>query len=78
MELGIFVGQPGDGPRTRQAAGVHSIRSQAVTPKLDIRQNTFSHRVVGPWNSLPDKVKRVLTKAGSYEWARGRRTGGSQ
>ena len=46
-----------------------------MKPRLDIRRNTFSQRVVGPWNSLPDRVKGVTTvdgfKAGYDEWVGG-------
>ena len=75
VEPGALFGLPGDGLRTRQTAGVHPIRTQAVKPKLDIRRNTFSQRVVAPWNSLPDRVKEVLTvdrfNVGYDEWVRG-------
>ena len=75
VEPGALFGLPGDGLRTRQTAGVHPIRTQAVKPKLDIRRNTFSQRVVAPWNSLPDRVKEVPTvdsfKMGYDEWVRG-------
>ena len=76
---GMLFGLPGDGLRTRLAAGVHPIRLQAVRPKLDIRRNTFSQRVVSTWNSLPDRLKEVLTvdgfKAGYDAWVSGGRVG---
>ena len=50
-----------------------------VNPKLDIRRNSFSQRVVTPWNALPARVKGVLTvegfKVGYDEWVRGGRVG---
>ena len=66
---------PDEDRRTRQTAGAYSIRTQTVKPRLDIRRNAFSQRVVGPWNSLPDRVKGVTTvdgfKAGYDEWVGG-------
>ena len=76
---GMLFDLPGEGLRTRLAAGVHHIRPQAVRPKLDIRRNTFSQRVVSTWNSLPDRLKEVLTvdgfKAGYDAWVSGGRVG---
>jgi hypothetical protein len=46
-------------PRTRQAAGVHHIRAQAVRPKLDIKRFSFSQRVLSIWNLLPESLKGV-------------------
>jgi len=61
------------------AAGVHPIRTQLVKPKLDIRRNCFSQRVVNPWNAPPARVKGVLTvegfKVGYDEWVSGGRVG---
>ena len=71
--------EDGTGLQTRQAAGVHPIRTQLVRPKLDIRRNTFSQRVVTPWNALPARVKGVLTvegfKVGYDEWVSEGRVG---
>ena len=81
VEPGVIFGLGGDGPgpRTRQAAGTHHIQKQAVQPKLDIRRNSFSQRVVSTWNSLPDSLKGVQTvlafKIGYDEWVRGGRLG---
>ena len=75
VDPGVLFTLPGEERLTRQTAGVHPIRSQVVKPKLDIRRNTFSQRVVTPWNSLPDRVKAVGTvdgfKAMYDEWVRG-------
>ena len=69
----------GAGARTRHAAGVHPLREQSVRPKLDIRRHTFSQRVVGTWNSLPNSLKGVGTvegfKMGYDEWVSGGRGG---
>ena len=69
----------GPGSRTRVTVGVHPIRAQAVRPRLDIRRNTFSQRVVSTWNSLPDSVKGELTvegfKMGYDRWMSGGRVG---
>ena len=66
----------GPGLRTRLTAGIHPI---CVRPRLDIRRNTFSQRVVSTWNSLPDSVKGVLTvdgfKMGYDRWMSGGRVG---
>ena len=71
--------EDGTGLQTRQAAGVHPIRTQLVRPKLDIRRNTFSQRVVTPWNALPARVKGVLTvegfKVGYDKWVSEGRVG---
>ena len=81
VEPGMIFGLGGDGPgpRTRQAAGTHHIQKQAAQPKLDIRRNSFSQRVVSTWNSLPDSLKGVQTvlafKIGYDEWVRGGRLG---
>ena len=77
----IFFDLAGEGPglRTRQAAGAHPIRAQAVRPKLDIRRFSFSQRVVSTWNQLPDSLKGVGTvlafKIGYDEWVSGGRLG---
>ena len=74
VEPGVLFGLPGDGPgpRTRQTAGVHPIRAQAVKPKLNIIRHSFSQRVVTTWNSLLDSLKGVETvlgfKVGYDEW----------
>ena len=59
VEPSLLFGLPenGTGLQTRRAAGVHPIRTQLVKPKLDIRRNSFSQRVVSPWNALPARVK---------------------
>ena len=81
VEPGVIFGLGGDGPgpRTRQAAGTHHIQKQAAQPKLDIRRNSFSQRVVSTWNSLPDSLKGAQTvlafKIGYDEWVRGGRLG---
>ena len=64
VEPGVFFGLPGDGLRTRQGAGVHHIRAQAVKPKIDIRRYSFSQRVITTWNLLPDRLKGVRTVLG--------------
>ena len=66
VEPSLLFGLPenGTGLQTRRAAGVHPIRTQLVKPKLDIRRNSFSQRVVTPWNALPARVKGVLTVEG--------------
>ena len=75
VDPGVLFTLPGEERLTRHTAGAHPIRSQVVKPKLDIRRNTFSQRVVTPWNSLPDRVKAVGTvdgfKAMYDEWVRG-------
>ena len=72
VEPGVFFGLAGDGPGTRQAAGAHHIRAQAVKPKSDIRRYSFSQRVISTWNLLPDSLKGVGTvlqfKIGYDEW----------
>ena len=74
VEPGVFFGLAGDGPGpwTRQAAGAHHIRAQAVKPKLDIRRYSFSQRVISTWNLLPESLKGVGTvlqfKIGYDEW----------
>ena len=45
----------GEGLRTRRCTGVFNIRGS--NNRLDIRRNSFSHRVVNTWNSLPDSLK---------------------
>ena len=76
IEPSVLFTLPDEDRRTRQTAGAYAIRTQTVKPRLDIRRNTFSQRVVGPWNSLPDRVKGVTTvdgfKAGYDEWVGGR------
>ena len=73
------LAEEGPGLRTRQAAGMHHIRKQAVRPRLDIRRYTFSQRVVNTWNQLPDSLKAVDTvlafKIGYDEWVKGGRLG---
>ena len=49
----------GEGLRTRRCTGVFNIRGS--NNRLDIRRNSFSHRVVNTWNSLPDSLKGVGT-----------------
>ncbi len=49
----------GEGLRTRRCTGVCNIRGS--NNRLDIRRNSFSHRVVITWNSLPDSLKGVGT-----------------
>lgn len=49
----------GEGLRTRRCTGVFNIRGS--NNRLDIRRNSFSHRVVITWNSLPDSLKGVGT-----------------
>ena len=75
VDPGVLFTLPGEERMTRQTAGVHPIRAQVVKPKLDIRRNSFSQRVVTPWNSLPDRMKEVGTvdgfKAMYDEWVRG-------
>ena len=77
----IFFDLEGEGPglRTRQAAGAHPIRAQAVRPKLDIRRFSFSQRVISTWNQLPGSLKGVGTvlafKTGYDEWVSGGRLG---
>ena len=70
----VIFGMGGPVPNTRQAAGTHHIRVQPVRPKLDIRRNTFSQRVIPTWNSLPDSLKGAETvlqfKIGYDEWVR--------
>ena len=80
IDPGLFfdLAAEGPGPRTRRAAGVHSIRG--VRSRLDIRRYSFSQRVVNTWNSLPDSLKGVTTvlgfKIGYDEWVSGGRLGG--
>ena len=66
VEQGVLFGLPGDGPgpRTRQTAGVHAIRAEAVKPRLEFRMHSFSQRVVITWNSLPKSLKGVDTVLG--------------
>ena len=75
VDPGVLFTLPGKERLTRHTAGVHPIRSQVEKPKLDIRRNTFSQRVVTPWNSLPDRVKAVGSvdgfKAMYDKWVRG-------
>ena len=49
----------GEGLRTRRCTGVFNISGS--NNRLDIRRNSFSHRVVITWNSLPDSLKGVGT-----------------
>ena len=64
------MAEEGAGPRTRLAAGVHSIKE--TRSRLDIRRYSFSQRVASTWNSLPNSLKGVGTvlefKIGYDEW----------
>ena len=55
----------GEGLRTRRCTGVINIRGS--NNRLDIRRNSFSHRVVNTWNSLSDSLKGVGTVLGRSE-----------
>jgi len=44
---------------TRMAADPLNIRPQA--PRLDIRRQFFSQRVIENWNSIPSEIKNSLT-----------------
>ena len=44
---------------TRSVDSVHGI--QEVWPKVEIRKNFFSSRVVKPWNNLPAHIKSSRT-----------------
>jgi hypothetical protein len=41
--------------RTRQAAGEHGLSVQYA--KTDPRKHSFTIRMVGPWNRLPEDIK---------------------
>ena len=45
---------------TRTSTGYLSLVNPPA-PRLDIRRNFFSHRVVNTWNTLPDHVKMAST-----------------
>ena len=61
VDPGLFFDMvaDGEGLRTRRGTGVINIRGS--NNRLDIRRNSFSHRVVNTWNSLPDSLKGVGT-----------------
>ena len=61
VDNGLFFDMvaDGEGLRTRRGTGVINIRGS--NNRLDIRRNSFSHRVVNTWNSLPDSLKGVGT-----------------
>ena len=71
------MAEEGAGPRTRLAAGVHSIKE--TRSRLDIRRYSFSQRVAGTWNSMPNSLRGVGTvlgfKIGYDEWVRAGRLG---
>ena len=45
---------------TRSSSGYLSLVNPPA-PRTDIRRNFFSHRVVSPWNTLPNHVKMAST-----------------
>ena len=46
--------------------------TQVVKPKLDIRRNSFSQRVVSPWNALSARLlKGLLTVEGTTSGSEG-------
>ena len=46
-----------NGSQTRQSSSPFSLL--VPKSKLDVRKNSFSHRVIGPWNNLPDSVRQA-------------------